>query len=136
MLFESDRADHSTPTQGVLALQRKHNSESAHRLYLIADTLFCSHSIDRDVEDIQAVLVDTGSRETFGMSSGGMIVLESARQLVSKELIVLISVCEAPFYPDGIDMGSVRRLNKEIEDGDLPSALITALITLGAAPLS
>lgn len=40
-----------------------------------------SYSIQRDVEDMEALLDKTGAHQVFGLSSGALIALQSARLL-------------------------------------------------------
>lgn len=90
-----------------------------------------AHDITREVQDLDAVLELTGASFVFGLSSGGVITLEAARTLAR---ITRAAVYEPPFYPDGISRAGVRRLNTQIEGGDLASALVTSLRTAGTAP--
>jgi len=89
------------------------------------------HFIARDVEDVDAVLVETGASQIFGLSSGAMIALEAARTLsrVSKACIY-----EPPFYADGIDLDGIRQFNIEVDRGDVASALVSAGRIVGLAP--
>ncbi len=89
------------------------------------------HDIARDVEDVDAVLAETGAARVFGLSSGAVITLEAARTLPR---ITRAAVYEPPFYPGGISHAGVRRLNTEIDRGDLPGALVSALLVAGTAP--
>nr|WP_269329147.1 alpha/beta hydrolase [Kineosporia babensis] len=89
------------------------------------------HTIARDVEDIDVFLEHTGSSFVYGLSSGAVITLEATRTLPR---ITRAAVYEPPFYRDGISLEGVRRLNAEIERGDLPAALVTSLLTSGTAP--
>lgn len=89
------------------------------------------HDIARDVEDLQAVLAETGSSRVFGLSSGAVITLEAARTLPS---VTHAAVYEPPFYATGVSHSGIARLGREIDRGDLPSALVTALLTSGTAP--
>ena len=89
------------------------------------------HSIDRDVEDIDAIMAATGARSVFGLSSGAVITLEAARTLDRVERAVAY---EPPFYEDGIDRAGIARLHSEIERGDLASALLDSLLTARTAP--
>jgi pimeloyl-ACP methyl ester carboxylesterase len=89
------------------------------------------HDLARDVEDIDAILETTGASTVFGLSSGAVITLEAARTLPRIERAV---VFEPPFYDHDIDQVGIARLGQEIERGDLPSALLDALLTAGTAP--
>ena len=90
------------------------------------------HNIARDVEDIDAILSKTGATYVFGLSSGAVITLEAARTL---DRVVKVAVFEPPFYANGISHAGIRRLNAEIEGGDLGAALIDSLLTAGTAPM-
>ncbi|WP_245856000.1 alpha/beta fold hydrolase [Bacillus oleivorans] len=85
-----------------------------------------NHSIQRDVEDLGAVLTHTGSHYVVGISSGALICLEAA--------LYLPSICKAALFdPPLIINGSVSgdfmaRYDKEISEGDLESALVTAML--------
>ena len=89
------------------------------------------HDITRDVEDIDALLAETGASRVFGLSSGAMITLEAARTL---SRVTRASVYEPPFYPLGISRAGIEQLNAEIERDDLPAVLISALRVSGTAP--
>jgi pimeloyl-ACP methyl ester carboxylesterase len=89
------------------------------------------HDIARDVEDVDAIMTATGATGVFGLSSGAMIALESARTLPR---VRRVAVYEPPFYDEGISREGVRRLNSEIERGELGAALLDSLQTAGTAP--
>ena len=106
-----------------------------------------THHIGRDVEDVDAVLAETGATLVFGLSSGALITLEAARLL---DRVTQAAVFEPPFYPpypatpdDSDDHLSdlrpfsheeARRFDAEVERGDLSSARFTALIVSQTAP--
>lgn len=89
------------------------------------------HEIARDVEDLDALLTETGASRVFGLSSGAMIALEAARTLPR---VTRASVYEPPFYAEGISHDGIRQLNAEIEEGHLASALVSALLVAETAP--
>ncbi|MTD14663.1 alpha/beta fold hydrolase [Nakamurella sp. YIM 132087] len=89
------------------------------------------HTIDRDVEDVAAVMRATGAAYLFGLSSGAVITLEAARTL---DLVRRAVVYEPPFYPEGISREGIAALNSEIENGSLSSALVGSLLTARTAP--
>ena len=80
-----------------------------------------SYGVDREVEDLAAVLAATGSRYAFGLSSGAMITLHAARVLPSLDRI---AVYEPPYFDDQTRprqlLDSVQR---ELAAGRLASAL-------------
>ena len=89
------------------------------------------HDVARDVEDIDAILAETGATAVFGLSSGAIITLEAARAL---ERVTVAALYEPPFYADGIPTKGVQRLFDEVERGDLAPALIDSLLAAGTAP--
>lgn len=89
------------------------------------------HVIARDVEDVDAILAESGASRLFGLSSGAVITLEAARTLPRVDRA---AVYEPPFYSGGISHEGIRQLGVEIERGDLPSALVSALRVSETAP--
>lgn len=90
-----------------------------------------THNIAHDVEDLEAVLDATGASRVFGLSSGALIALEAAQTLPQ---VARVAVYEPPFYADdGICRERVVQLHAEIEEGDLASALVTAVRLAGTA---
>ncbi|KAL8277402.1 hypothetical protein RQP46_010242 [Phenoliferia psychrophenolica] len=90
-----------------------------------------SHSITRDVEDLDALLVHTGATRVYGLSSGAMITLEATRTLPK---ITQAAIYEPPFYPLGISHDGIARFHLEVESNDLPSAMVTLLQTVRISP--
>jgi len=89
------------------------------------------HTIQRDVEDLDAVMTATDATGLFGLSSGAVIALEATRTLAR---VKRLAVYEPPFYRDGIDRDGISRLDSEIAHGQLGAALVDALVTAGTAP--
>ena len=89
------------------------------------------HAVERDVEDIEAVLAATGAELVFGLSSGAMIALEAARTLPQ---VRRVAAFEPPFYPNGIDRRGISRFNADVKRGDFASALVIAGRIVGLAP--
>ena len=73
----------------------------------------------------------TGASRVFGLSSGAMITLEAAGTLTQ---VSRVAVYEPPFYPEGISHEGIQQLNAEIEQGQLASALVSALSVAETAP--
>ena len=89
------------------------------------------HVVDRDLEDLEAVLVCSGAEFLFGMSSGAVIALEAARVFTS---IRKLALYEAPLFvpPREMRLDLVARFNKEVEAGHTAAATVTAVrIALG-----
>jgi pimeloyl-ACP methyl ester carboxylesterase len=88
------------------------------------------HSIQRDVEDVDSLLSRSGARLVFGLSSGAVIALEASRTLPT---ISKVALYEPPFQPQGMSTTLIARFNREVGEGHLASALVTAmeLVRLG-----
>lgn len=89
------------------------------------------HNISRDVEDLEAILTETGATWLFGLSSGAVVTIEAASTLPQ---VSRAAVYEPPFYLDGISHDGIRQLNVEIAQGKLATALVTALLVANTAP--
>jgi Alpha/beta hydrolase family len=89
------------------------------------------HTYERDVEDIQAVLEATGAHLVFGLSSGALLAIESARQLSSVSAVALY---EPPFQLHGMPTKQITRLWREIDAGRLDSAFVTIMRIVKLAP--
>ena len=92
-----------------------------------------NHSIDRDVEDLQAVLTATSATRAFGMSSGCMVLLEAAR---TTSALTHMACYEPPFTsdPGDVQRKGIVRLNEEIGKGDLAAGMFSAILASKAAP--
>jgi pimeloyl-ACP methyl ester carboxylesterase len=88
------------------------------------------HTIQRDIEDISAVLTESGTRSIFGLSSGAVITLAATNTLPAIEKAAIF---EPPFIPGGISHRSIQRFNTEVEEGRLAAALVTVsrIVKLG-----
>lgn len=89
------------------------------------------HVIERDVEDIDALMQETAASQVFGLSSGAIIALEATRTLPVIERTVLY---EPPFYLQGIAHRKIARFHDDVDRGDLASALVTAGEIVGLGP--
>jgi pimeloyl-ACP methyl ester carboxylesterase len=83
------------------------------------------YGMDRECEDLGALLAQTGASDVFGLSSGALIVLRAA---LSNPAIRRVALYEPPFpVADLSFVNWVPRFDDEIARGDLASALVTAL---------
>ena len=91
------------------------------------------HSVQRDVEDLQALIQLSGARRLFGLSSGAVIGLEAARVLLG---IAKLALYEPPLYvpPRTMRFDLLERLNREVKAGRMAAAMVTALLASGLAP--
>lgn len=83
------------------------------------------YSMEKEVQDLDALLKKTGARYVFGVSSGGLICLQGALTLSSirkcivyEPALVLNSQVNSNFLP---------RYDKEIAEGNIAAALVTAM---------
>ncbi len=82
------------------------------------------YSIQKDVEDLDALLTKTGAHFVFGLSSGAIISLSAALTLPA---ISKAAVFEPPLFINGAPSAALPRLQKEIAQGKLAAALITGM---------
>lgn len=90
------------------------------------------HTVRKEVEDLQALLSHTDTKNVFGLSSGAVIALEAARHLSE---IRKLALYEPPLsFHDSRSTDWVPRYEQENVDGDLASAFVTiAKGTMGSA---
>lgn len=95
------------------------------------------YGIQKEVEDLGALLTKTGAHNVFGLSSGALISLQAALKLPS---IHKTALYEPPLAIDhsiiDIVASSMQRFDREIEDGKLAAALVTVLKDLELLPRS
>jgi pimeloyl-ACP methyl ester carboxylesterase len=81
------------------------------------------HTIQRDVEDLEAILLKTGSHYVYGLSSGAIIALQASTILSSIHKVV---VYEPPFFVGGLPIALLERYKKEVDMGRIAAALTVA----------
>ena len=90
------------------------------------------HSVRTEVEDLQAVLAESGGQLAFGVSAGGLIVLEAARTLTD---LRKIAVYEPALVADAAPhLAWLKRFDQEMASGDVAAAMITSMYGLHLAP--
>jgi pimeloyl-ACP methyl ester carboxylesterase len=88
--------------------------------------------IDRQIEDLQAVIAATGAQGLFGVSSGALVALEAARVLPDLDRVALF---EPPLSIDGsLAMTWLDRFDAEIVSGRTSSALVTGMLAAEMGP--
>lgn len=86
-----------------------------------------SYDLQTEVSDLGALLEATKASYIFGISSGGVIALQTA--LKRPELVKKCAVWEPPIIlKDSLDTKFVDRYNQEIHDGRSDAALVTAML--------
>jgi pimeloyl-ACP methyl ester carboxylesterase len=82
-------------------------------------------SVDKEVEDVQAIVAKTGARNIFGLSTGALVVLRTARVTPSLDHVVLY---EPPFSIHGsVPIAWLDRYEQELARGKPSAALVTAM---------
>jgi len=91
------------------------------------------HSIRTEVEDLQAVLTESGAHKVFGVSIGALIVLEAAR---TQPAIRKVAAYEPGLLMDRSTRytGWVRRFDQEMAKGKVAAAVVTSVRGLDLAP--
>ncbi len=82
------------------------------------------YRIQKDIEDLEALLAKTDARFVFGLSSGAVISLQAALILPAIRKIALF---EPPLFTSGTPTAMLSRLQKEIAQDKLAAALITGM---------
>lgn len=82
------------------------------------------YTIQDHVDDLAAVMVATGARYVFGLSSGGDIALTAALSLRG---IDKVAVFEPAIFLDGIPRKPLERFERYAVAGDLPGMLVSAM---------
>src|SRR5258708_11507161 len=82
------------------------------------------YTIQKEVEDVDALLTRTGAHHVFGVSSGGIICLQAALTLPA---IHKAAIYEPPLFIKGAPIAVVARFDQEMADGKVAAALITGM---------
>jgi pimeloyl-ACP methyl ester carboxylesterase len=83
------------------------------------------HSIQKDVEDMDALLTKTGAHYIFGVSLGGLTSLQAALTLPA---IHKAAIYEPPLIINGsVSNAWLTRYDKEMAQGKVAAALVTSM---------
>lgn len=83
------------------------------------------YNIQKEVDDMDALLTKTGAHHVFGVSSGAIICLQAALTLPA---IHKAAIFEPPFFINGsLPTASLPRYDQEMAQGKVAAALITAM---------
>jgi pimeloyl-ACP methyl ester carboxylesterase len=83
------------------------------------------YSLQKEVEDMDALLTETGAHYVFGVSSGAIICLQAALTLPA---IHKAAIFEPPVLVDSsMFTAFITRYDREIAQGKVASALVTAM---------
>jgi pimeloyl-ACP methyl ester carboxylesterase len=89
------------------------------------------HSIQTDVDDVDALLTTTGAHLVFGVSSGALILLHAARSLAA---IRKAAIFEPPLLVDPRSVALMRRFDEEIARGRVAAAMVTGMLAARLGP--
>ncbi|MEV6242084.1 alpha/beta hydrolase [Lentzea sp. NPDC051838] len=89
------------------------------------------HSLKTEVDDIAAVVRETGAQRLFGLSSGAVIVLESALSIPG---ITHVAAYEPPITAPGLKDHVFERFEREVANGQHAEALVTIGLGLEVGP--
>jgi pimeloyl-ACP methyl ester carboxylesterase len=90
------------------------------------------YHLDREIEDVAAVLEDTRARLVFGLSSGALIALQAALRLPQIEKVMAF---EPPlFTPEALPARSIADLDGALDRSDLSGALVAGMKAGGFGP--
>jgi pimeloyl-ACP methyl ester carboxylesterase len=89
-------------------------------------------TVDKEVEDVQALVAKTGARNIFGLSAGALVALRSALATPALEHVALY---EPPRSIDGsTPLNWLARYDREIACDKPAAALVTAMKGIGVMP--
>ncbi|GIF54177.1 alpha/beta fold hydrolase [Asanoa iriomotensis] len=90
------------------------------------------HGIATEVDDLAAVVAAAGAERVYGISAGGLVVLEAARRLPD---LRKVAVFEPALLTDGTRHTAwLSRFDAELARGDVAGALVTSMYGLELAP--
>lgn len=92
----------------------------------LSDPYNIDYSIQKEIEDIDALLTQTGAHNLFGVSAGGLISLQAALTLTA---IHKAAIFEPPLFIDDSTTPAavLTRFDEEMSSGKVAAALITAM---------
>jgi pimeloyl-ACP methyl ester carboxylesterase len=83
------------------------------------------YSMQKEVDDLEALLGKTGARAIFGVSAGGLICLQAALTLPSMEKVALYE--PALIVNGSASVDFLPRYNREIRQGKTAAALVSGM---------
>ena len=83
------------------------------------------YRLEKEVEDLDALLTKTGAHYVFGVSAGAIVCLQAA---ITLPAIHRAAIFEPPLIiDDSVSTAFVERFDKEMAQGKVVSALVTAM---------
>lgn len=83
------------------------------------------YSMRKEVEDLDALLTQTGTHNVFGVSAGGLICLQAALTLPAVHKVALYE--PALIVNGSVSTAFLPRYDREITQGKVAAALVTAM---------
>jgi pimeloyl-ACP methyl ester carboxylesterase len=90
------------------------------------------YGIRTELEDLQAVLAESGAELVFGVSAGGLVALEAARTVPALRKVALYE--PALLMNAGRHTQWISRFDQEMAQGNVAAALVTSMYGLELAP--
>jgi pimeloyl-ACP methyl ester carboxylesterase len=90
------------------------------------------YSMQREVEDLDALLTKTGARRVFGVSAGGLIALQAALTLPAIQKVAVYE--PALIVNHSISTAFLPRYDREIAEGDISAALVSGMLGAQMGP--
>ena len=90
------------------------------------------YGIRTEIEDLQAVLAESGAELVFGVSAGGLVALEAARTVPALRKVALYE--PALLMNAGRHTEWISRFDQEMAQGNVAAALVTSMYGLELAP--
>jgi pimeloyl-ACP methyl ester carboxylesterase len=91
-----------------------------------------NYSMQREVEDLDALLTKTGARRVFGVSAGGLICLQAALTLPAIQKVAVYE--PALVVNHSISTAFLPRYDREIAEGNIPAALVSGMLGAQMGP--
>ena len=82
------------------------------------------YGVQKEVDDLEALLNKTGAHNVFGLSSGAVISLQAVLRL---QAIRRAAIYEPPLFIHGMPTALMQRYQEEMAQGKPAAALITAM---------
>jgi pimeloyl-ACP methyl ester carboxylesterase len=90
------------------------------------------YSMQREVEDLDALLTNTGAQRVFGVSAGGLTALQAALTLPAIQQVAVYE--PALIVNHSISTAFLPRYDREIAAGKIPAALVTGMLGAQMGP--
>ncbi|WP_255654898.1 alpha/beta fold hydrolase [Cohnella sp. REN36] len=98
----------------------------------LSGSFAASYAVQNEVEDVEALLAETGAPYVMGVSSGALVALQASLVVPS---IRKTAIFEPPLPVKGsVSMDFLPRFQQELAEGKLSSALVTGMLGAQLGP--